>query len=225
MCRYSGQKQLSFLVSWQNQVLSKGDLLECWQVGQAGWRKATSLMDRVGSSKLFLQLAAYQFLLAIHVVTKINRRCSVKRLKPFYFLWVASTVTHTSGTSRLQNCSMNFTVILISYLLSECIWVCNPKTSASVRSWLFKIVSLSLGHCGSWSQWRCLKLYFWAWMQGIWGHRIFFAIGISFCVLSPCYTINFWALLTNRSIFHNLLCMQAFSSWRWKALGRIAEGF
>lgn len=168
-------------------------------------------MDRVDCSKLFLQLAAYQLILAIHVVTKINHQCLVKRLKPFYLLWVASTVTHTSGTSRLQNCSMNFIVIPISHLLSKCIQVCHPKTSAGVRFWLFKIVSLSLGHCGSWSQWRCLRLYFWAWMQEIWGHRIFLAIGVSFCVLSPCYTISFWALFTSRSTLHNLLSMQAFS--------------
>ena len=175
-------------------------------------------MDRVGGSKLFLQLATYQFLLSIHVVTKPNHQCLVKRLKPFCLLWVTSPVTHTSGTGRLQNCNMNFLVTPTTHLLSKHVWVCNPKTSAGVKAWLFKIISFPLGHCDSWSQWRCLRLCFWAWMQGIWGHRISLAVGVSFCVFSPCYTIHFWALLTSRSSLHNLLCMKAFSWWRWKAL-------
>lgn len=154
-------------------------------------------MDRVGSSKLFLQLATYQFLLAIHVVAKKKKKITnVKTLKPFYLLWVTSTVTHISSTSRLQNCNMNFIAIpfgiikmlhLLIFLtkkehctqiplpalspifFQKCIWVHSPKTSAGIRSWYFKIASLPLGLCGSWSQCRCQRLYFLSWMQEIWG--------------------------------------------------------
>lgn len=212
-------------MSWQNEVLSKGDLLQSWQVEQAGWRKAIFLVDRVGHSYLFLQLAAYQFFLAIHVVTKINHQCVVKRLKPFCLLWVTSTVTHTRATFRLQNCSMNFIVIPISHLLSKCIWSCNPKTLAGVRSWLFKIVPLPLGHCGSWSQWGAQDYTSGLERKESGDPGLSEQLEFSFCVLFPCYTISFWALLTSRAVLHNLLCMQAFSWWRRKALGRIAERF